>query len=354
MIEARIVKRYSPGRDSSGFSLDVEWTAQDGVTALFGPSGSGKTLTLDSIAGFVRPDDGRILIDNALVFDGPARVCLPPRARRCGYVFQNYALFPHMSLRDNLQFAAAVPKSMERRRRVSDMLERFRLTDVAGRKPHEVSGGQLQRCSIARALITAPRVLLLDEPARGLDAPLRNELYSILRDVRADFRAPVLLVTHHLDECFELADRMLVYRDGRVVQSGSPAAICSQPASLDLARLLGIFNILPVEIRALDPSRNTSVLRLDEFDIQSEYYPGRLKGDRVHLLATPRQLRALPRSGKPGPNQVPVQLQRIVETADCSRLEFAEGVSVEVPRGPLDRNNGDWLIEFPARGLRVL
>src|SRR5688572_24862971 len=121
MIEARIVKHYSPGRESAGFALDVEWTAGDGVTALFGPSGSGKTLTLDSIAGFTRPDDGRILIDNAIVFDGPARVCLPPRSRRCGYVFQNYALFPHMTLRENLMFASALAKSVERRRKVNEM-----------------------------------------------------------------------------------------------------------------------------------------------------------------------------------------------------------------------------------------
>lgn len=354
MIQARIVKRYPPGRDSAGFSLDVDLTVRGGVTALFGPSGSGKTLTLDCIAGFVRPDEGRILIDNAIAFDAPTRVHLPPRERRCGYVFQNYALFPHMTLRDNLNFAANTARRIERHRKVNETLERFRLTEVAGRKPHEVSGGQKQRCSIARALIAAPRLLLLDEPARGLDAPLRTELYAILREVRADFSMPVLLVTHNLDECFELADQMIAYREGRIVQSGSPAAVCSQPASLELAKLLGIFNILPVEIRALDPSKNTSVLRLDEFDLGGEYYPGRLKGDRVHLLATPRQLRAMPRIGKPGPNQVPVKLQRVVETADCNRLEFVEGVSVEIPRGPVDRNNGDWLIEFPTGGLRIL
>lgn len=354
MIEARVIKQFPAARDSAGFSLDVELALRDGVTALFGPSGSGKTLTLDCIAGFVRPDDGRILIDNGIVYDGPARVCLPPQDRRCGYVFQNYALFPHMSLRDNLMFAAATAKSIERHRKVNEMLERFRLTEVAGRKPHELSGGQKQRCSIARALIAAPRALLLDEPARGLDAPLRAELYTTLREVRSDFAMPVLLVTHNLDECFELADHMVAYRDGRIVQAGTPPAVCSQPGTLELASLLGIFNILPVEIRALDPSRNSSVLRLDEFDIVSEYYPGRLKGDRVHLLATPRQLRAMPRMGKPGANQVPVRLQRVIETADGCRVEFAEGVSVEIARGPVDRNNGDWVIEFPTRGLRIL
>jgi ABC-type sulfate/molybdate transport systems ATPase subunit len=234
------------------------------------------------------------------------------------------------------------------------MLERFRLTDVAGRKPHEVSGGQKQRCSIARALIGAPKVLLLDEPARGLDAPLRTELYDILRQVRAEFRTPIVLVTHSLDECFELADEMVIIEGGSVVQSGPAADIATHPSTVELARLLGIFNLVPVEIRLLDPSRNRSVLRWGDHEIQGDYYPGHLKGDRVHLLVTPRQLYAMPRVAHPGPNQVPVQLQRVTETADSLRLEFAEGVQAEIPRGPVDRNNGEWVVEFPTRGLRVL
>ena len=127
------------------------------MTVLFGPSGAGKTLTLDSIAGFVRPDEGRILLDDQILFDGAAGVHLAPRARRCGYVFQNYALFPHMTLRQNLEFAAERTPRLERHRKVNEMLEKFHLTDVAGRRPHELSGGQKQRCSIARALIGAPR-----------------------------------------------------------------------------------------------------------------------------------------------------------------------------------------------------
>ena len=130
--------------------------------------------------------------------------------------------------------------------------------EAAGRRPHEVSGGQRQRCSIARALIGAPRLLLLDEPAQGLDAPLRAEFYDVLRQVRADFKTPVLLVTHDLDECFELAEEMLMLREGRIVQSGTPRKVLDQPANLDVARLLGAFNLLAGEIRALDPGRNTS------------------------------------------------------------------------------------------------
>ena len=226
----------------------MEFQAAAGVTVLFGPSGSGKTLTLDPSPDSLRPDEGRILLDDDILFDGAAGVHLPPQARNCGYVFQNYALFPHMTLRENLVFAAERRPRLERHRRVNEMLERFRLTDAAGRRPHEVSGGQRQRCSIARALIGAPKLLLLDEPAQGLDAPLRAEFYEVLRQVRADFKTPVLLVTHDLDECFELGEEMLILREGRIVQSGSPRKVLDQPANVEVARLLGALQS--------DPRRN--------------------------------------------------------------------------------------------------
>src|SRR3984893_4842721 len=234
MLEARIRKRYPPGPDSAGFELDIEFQASPGVTVLFGPSGAGKTLTLDSIAGFVRPGDGRILLDDRILFDGAAGVHLVPQERGCGYVFQNYALFPNMTLRQNLEFAAERRPRLERHRRVNEMLNRFRLTEAAGRRPHEVSGGQRQRCSIARALIGAPKLLLFDEPATGLDAPLRTEFYQVLRQVQEEFKTPMLLVTHSLDECFELGEEMLVMRDGKIVQSGTPREILDKPANLEV------------------------------------------------------------------------------------------------------------------------
>jgi molybdate transport system ATP-binding protein len=151
MIRARIRKQYAPGPESAGFALDMEFQAMSGFTVLFGPSGAGKTLTLDSIAGFVRPDEGRILLDDEILFDGDAGVHKPPQARHCGYVFQNYALFPHMTLRQNLQFAVERIPRLERHRKVNEMLEKFHLAEVSGRRPYELSGGQKQRCSIARA-----------------------------------------------------------------------------------------------------------------------------------------------------------------------------------------------------------
>src|SRR5271170_727336 len=251
MIQARIRKQYAPSPDSAGFSLDLEFRAATGATVLFGSSGAGKTLTLDSIAGFVRPDEGRILLDDQILFDGVAGVHLPPRSRQCGYVFQNYALFPHMTLRQNLEFAVERVPRLERLRRVAELLEKFHLADVAGRRPHQLSGGQKQRCSIARALIGSPRVLLLDEPSRGLDPALRGELHALLAQVRAEYEKPILLVTHDVEECFALADQVLIVIGGKVAQSGAARKVFEQPVNVDVARVLGLYNVLPVEIRAL-------------------------------------------------------------------------------------------------------
>jgi molybdate transport system ATP-binding protein len=356
MIQVRIRKTFPVRPDSALFSLDVDFKAEAGVTVLFGPSGSGKTLTLDSIAGFSRPDEGRVMLDDQILYDGASGVHLPPQARHCGYVFQDYALFPHMTLRQNLEFAVETRPRLERHRRVNEMIERFRLQDAAGRRPHEVSGGQRQRCSIARALIGSPRVLLLDEPTQGLDAPLRAEFYSILRQVRADFKTPMLAVTHDLEECFEIGEEMLVLREGRIVQSGPPRRILDQPANLDVARLLGKFNLLAAEIRSLDPGRNSSRVQMGEFELDGPYFPGHLKGDRVMLCVRPEQLRASPPNGRPGPNQIPAELNRAVDQPHGMRLEFSGGIVVEVSRVEYEshRDQQHWIVEFPRDVLRVL
>jgi len=356
MIQARVRKQYAPGSDFTGFSLDVELRATAGVTVLFGSSGAGKTLTLDSIAGFVRPDEGRILLDDQILFDGAAGVHLPPRARHCGYVFQNYALFPHMTLRENLEFAVERRPRLERHRKVNEMLEKFHLADVAGRRPYQLSGGQKQRCSVARALIGAPRVLLLDEPARGLDAPLRAELYSVLRQVRQEFGIPILLVTHDSEECFELADEMMVLREGRVVQSGAPRKVFEQPANVDVARLLGLYNLLPVEIKSLDPGRNLSRLRYQDFELTGPYFPGRLIGDQVWLCIRPDLLGVAPRDGRLAANQIPAALLRVVDKPERLRLEFAGDIAVELTRADYEQHGPvkEWVIQFPQTGLRIL
>ena len=356
MIEARVAKKFTAGRESAEFSLNVELRASAGVTVLFGASGSGKTLTLDCIAGFTKPDSGRILLDDQILFDAAAKVNLRPQDRNCGYVFQNYALFPHMTLRENLAFAAERRPRLERHRRVGEMLEKFGLTSVAGRRPHEASGGEQQRCSIARALIGEPKLLLLDEPARGLDFPLRASLYSTLRQVRTDFHVPILLVTHDLDECFELGDDMLVLRQGRIAQSGPPREIMAHPASVEVARLLGMQNLFEAEIAALDPGRNTSRLKTREFELTGPYYPGRFLRDRVWVCVPSPELRVANGSKPDAVNRVSVKLIRAAETPHAVRLEFSRELTVEMSRAEFERqkDNRDWVVEIPPESIRIL
>ena len=341
MIQARIGKRFN------GFSLDIEFEAAPQITVLFGPSGAGKTLTLECLAGFVKPDTGRILLNDQLLFDGTASVDLRPQKRNCGYVFQDHALFPHMTLWDNMAFAAERHPRLDRHRRVAEMLERFRLSEIARKLPKELSGGQKQRGSIARALIAEPRMLLLDEPARGLDSILRNELYALLRQVRADYKIPILLVTHDLDECFTLGDRMIVLEAGKVLQAGAPQAVYNRPLTPEIARLLGIANVLDAEVLALDPSRNTSTIRLLGQEMTARYLPGSLLGDRVKLSIPAAYVKV---RGTPGPNRVATSPRQITELSDRVRFEFENGVTADVDSAEFHPQT-EWYAEFPPDAL---
>ena len=358
MIQARIRKSYTARPGSAGFSLDLEVRAASGITALFGPGGAGKTMLLDAIAGLVRPDEGRILVNDEILFDGGARIDLPPHSRRCGYVFQSYALFPHMTLRQNLLFAAACRRlpRLERHRRVGEMLERFHLSEVSGRRPIEISEAEAQRCSIARARGGQPRLLLLDAPARGLDTFLRFERHDVLRQVRAEFGIPILLVAHDLDECLELGEEMFVIQAGRFLEGGPPRQVLEQPACAEAARLLGTFNLLPVTIEALDPAKKTSRLRLGQFELAGPYFPGRLRGDRVFLCVRPEELKSFAAVGKPGPNQVAAQLVRVTQRPKTVRLHFAGEIMAELPLEEYEKHKHakDWVVEFPPQRLRVL
>jgi molybdate transport system ATP-binding protein len=227
-----------------GFTLDVSWAAGDEVVTLFGPSGAGKTLTLQCLAGLMRPDSGRIVVNGTVFFDGGRGVDIPTQERRLGYVFQGYALFPHLSVRDNVAYGLRRLSASTRRQRTQEVLERLGLADLASRRPRELSGGQQQRVALGRALAPDPALLLLDEPLSALDLPLRQALRDDLRAVLAEWRTAAVLVTHDFTEAYRLGDRIVVYEDGRVIQAAPRAELLWQPASENVARIVGIRNVL--------------------------------------------------------------------------------------------------------------
>jgi molybdate transport system ATP-binding protein len=248
-LEVAIVKRLP------GFTLDAAWTAGDGVAVLFGPSGAGKTLTLQCLAGLVRPDTGRIVVDGRVLFDTVAGIDLAPQARRVGYVFQGYALFPHLTVFDNVAFGLRDRPRVVRRDRARDVIARLGLAGLERRYPRELSGGQRQRVALGRALAIDPAILLLDEPLSALDAPLRRALRDELRTVLGDWRTAAVVVTHDFTEAYRLADRIVVYDGGRVVQAAPRSELLWQPASEAVARIMGVPNVVRGTVLKATPDR---------------------------------------------------------------------------------------------------
>ena len=238
-VEASLLyKSFGPYHALRGVSLRV---ARGELVALLGPSGCGKTTLLRVLAGLEAPDSG------AVAFDGSDVTQTAARDRNVGFVFQSYALFEHMSVEGNVAFALRVRGQGDAtiRQRVSELLERMKLSGLEKRRPGELSGGQRQRVAIARALAAGPRVLLLDEPFGALDARVRQELRTWLRKLHDDTHATTILVTHDRDDAFEIADRVVVMNEGRIEQVASPADLFDSPASPWVMRFLGDVNELP-------------------------------------------------------------------------------------------------------------
>jgi molybdate transport system ATP-binding protein len=233
------------------FHLRPQFEAGNELVVLFGPSGCGKSLTLQAVAGLLKPERGRIeLPGGAIAFDSEAKVNVPPQERSVGYLVQELALFPHMSVEQNIQFAIDGWPAERRHERVTHLIEMLGLGGLERRRPREISGGQQQRVALARALAAEPALLLLDEPFSALEAAIREKLRRELAELRRRLELTALFVTHDLAEAYSLADRVVIYDDGRVLQHGSREDVFRRPASRRVAELTEVRNIIPGSIRA--------------------------------------------------------------------------------------------------------
>jgi molybdate transport system ATP-binding protein len=243
-LVADFERRFAAG---PAVACRLEAPAASGVSVLFGASGAGKTTILRALAGLERPDHGTIAFDAETWCDAAVGLHLPPQQRRVGFLAQDYALFPHLSVADNVGYGLD-GAAAERRRRVAELVERFQLAGLEGRRPGELSGGQRQRVALARALARQPRLLLLDEPLSALDAPTREALRLELRRQLAALRIPTLLVTHDRGEALALGDRLAVVAGGRVRQAGPIAEVFSRPADAEVARIVGVETVVPAHV----------------------------------------------------------------------------------------------------------
>ena len=239
-LEVSITKRLE------GFTLRSEFTAGSTAAALLGASGCGKSMTLRCIAGIVRPDEGRIVLDGRVLFDSEQGIDLPPQQRNVGLLFQNYALFPNMTVEQNILCALKKEKDPAARRAAcTEALRAMRLEPLAKRLPGQLSGGQQQRTALARILAARPKILMLDEPFSALDSYLREEVEGEVGALLAGFEGTALLVTHNRDEAYRLCREMVVMDRGSVLRAGPTKEVFADPRTCAAARLTGCKNILP-------------------------------------------------------------------------------------------------------------
>jgi molybdate transport system ATP-binding protein len=250
-------------------SLDVSFAVQPGINILFGASGAGKTTLLDCIAGLLNPDQGTIRTRDRTLFDSERGINIPVGERQVGYVFQDLALFPHLSVEANVGYGLSRVHSTERGLRVRKALESLELEHLRKRRPGQLSGGERQRVALARALVTEPCILLLDEPLAALDLPVRMKIADDLRRSVQDLPVPVLYVTHNRDEVFMLGERLLVLERGQLIAQGTPHEVLAAPRGETVAQLAGFENIFDAQVTSIHEDRGTMTCRVGSARFQS-------------------------------------------------------------------------------------
>ena len=259
-LTVRIGKTFrSPERE---FSLDVEFTAEPGFTILFGASGSGKTTLLDCVAGVATPETGRITVGERVLFETNSRIDVPVAKRGVGYVLQELALFPHLTVEQNAEYGLAHLPRPERKQRASAMLQEFRIDQLKRQRPEKISGGERQRVALARTLVTDPCALLLDEPLAALDASTKARILDDLRRWNEAHGIPILYVAHSREEVMALGERVLVMEQGRIIAQGTPHEVMRAPVQETVAQLAGFENIFDATVYLIHEDRGTITCRL--------------------------------------------------------------------------------------------
>jgi spermidine/putrescine transport system ATP-binding protein len=347
-----LVKRFSDVTAVAGINLDMP---PGEFFSLLGPSGCGKTTTLRLIAGFERPDEGQILLD------GVDMAQTPPHKRNVNTVFQNYALFPHLTVAENVGFGLRYKdvSKQDAKKKIADALELVRLSGFERRRPSQLSGGQQQRVALARALILNPAVLLLDEPLGALDAKLRKALQIELKALQEEIGITFVYVTHDQEEALTMSDRLAVMSNGRVEQIGTPSDVYEEPTTAYVADFLGVSNLMDAEAEGLDGHRLAAKVRLGEFELAAGQGDTDARGS-VKIVIRPERVR-LEETGATGQNRVPGMVERVVYVGSIMQVfvHLAPGQSLQA----WVQNTGEGLpyaqghpvsVHLPPDALRVL
>lgn len=330
-LSLQLRKRFQTSDHS--FELNVDLEIPSGITILFGPSGAGKTSILDCIAGLTAPDSGRIVLRDYVLFDCVNRINVPPQKRRVGYVFQDLALFPHLTVEKNVHYGLASLPALERRKRSRQILESFHVADLRHRKPSQISGGERQRVALARALVTEPAVLLLDEPLAALDAAIKSKLVDDLRAWNESHQIPILYVTHSREEVFALGERVIVLQNGKVIAQGTPHEVMTAPRQETIAVLAGFENIFDAHVTAIHEDRGTMTCLIAGSNVQLETPLVRADTGsalRVGIRAGDILLASIEPSGLSARNVIPGRVMSLAQRDVIVVAKVNCGIEVEV------------------------
>jgi molybdate transport system ATP-binding protein len=323
------VRRHS----GKSFELDVQASLPPGITILFGASGAGKTTLLDCIAGLVRPDAGRIATNETVLFDNARGINIPPQLRRVGYVFQDLALFPHLTVRGNVEYGLSRLPNEQREQLSAAILESFRIAHLRERRPGQISGGERQRVALARALVIHPTILLLDEPLAALDAVTKSKIVDDLRAWNQEHHVPIVYVTHSREEVFALGERAIVLENGRMIAQGTPHQVMSAPRMETVAQLAGFENIFDATVIAAHEERGTMVCRLSETKVEIEtplVRAGVGSALRIGIRAGDILLASLPPVGLSARNIIPGRVVSLAQRDVIVAAKVNCGVEMEI------------------------
>ena len=276
-------------RNLGAFTVDARFDCASGITALFGKSGAGKTSIVQMMSGLIRPQNGRIEIDGNAVFDSAEGINVPPDKRRVGYVFQDARLFPHMNVRRNLEYGRRRRGGSDASPGFGEVVDVLGIGDLLDRRTYLLSGGERQRVAIGRALLSAPRILLMDEPLASLDAGRKAEIIPFIGRIQSRFRVPVVYVSHSVDEVLQLADTMVLVADGGVAAVGPVEDVMNRP---DLVRITGTGDagtVIPARVADSDPAFGIATLSFagGEFRVPAS---GLEPGKRLRLRVRARDV----------------------------------------------------------------
>lgn len=343
------------------FHYSAALQARHEIVVLFGHSGAGKSLTLQFVAGLMRPDSGRIAIDGVEVYDSSRGLNVPPQLRGVGYVVQDLALFPHLSVEQNIRFG--IPRAVDSEARVRQLVTLLHLEGFEGRKPATLSGGQQQRVALARALARDAHLVLLDEPFSALDDALRVDLRRELLRLREELGLTILFVTHDLREAHLLADRIAVFDEGSVLQFGPRDEIFRRPSSGRVAKLVGFTNIWPGVVRAISSSGIQVDVAGATFNAACPVMPPQLGANVDVMIRAERVNLRREHADRSGTNFVHGRSIEHFAYGNTHQLRFApEGpgpvVNVEIAARPYEvlgvAERASWLIELPPEDLVVV